>query len=197
MHRELTERDGCGLGVDRCWWPSWRRSPQGGLQGQGDQPQFLVVLHAQGGGLSRAGQGERLSLALEGVSPQAVAFTDRPQRIAAAVPARKLVDSWAQRYRGAPPNAALTLLNGKPGADTIVLELTSPTRAGGRLRFMATRVPVSTPGFRPFRAREDGRVPPRFGQATLFGDIPQTRGKMMPPRDLPPIGVNIVRRACP
>src|SRR5215210_7868758 len=96
------------------------------MGGVRDKPSFLSVMQASGGTLVSTGDEDKLTLTLDGVAPQTVAFSDRPQRIAAAVGTRKLLDLWTTEFRGDPPNAALVLLNGKEDADTIVLALRSP-----------------------------------------------------------------------
>ncbi len=67
---------------------------------------WLFVVTADAGVVTATG-GDALTIALNGTAPRAVAFTDRPQRVAAAA---KTPTLWAVLYANgsAPPNAALS-----------------------------------------------------------------------------------------
>src|SRR5512139_2864362 len=77
------------------------------------------------------------SVTLEGVSPQTILFTDRPERMSATMPTEVFVKDWAagkDSFEVDPPNAALSVMvDGKE--NTSVVELTNPRLAGTSLTY--------------------------------------------------------------
>ena len=99
------------------------------------------------------------TLTLSGVSPSVVMFTDRPARMAEAIPTGTFLKGWDKggenSFKSDPPNAGLTsLVDGK--LQTATLELSQPHLDGTTLTFQA-RVLEGTP-------------PPMVGASSLFID---------------------------
>ena len=99
------------------------------------------------------------TLTLTNVSPSVVMFTDRPARMAEALPTAKFLTYWDQggtkSFQSNPPNAGLTfLVDGK--LQTTTVELTKPRLDGTTLTYQA-RVLEGTP-------------PPMAGASSLFID---------------------------
>jgi hypothetical protein len=132
---------------------------------QGD---YLAVVQATGGTLAKRGNG--LELALTGVAPQVLAFTDRPERKAGAVKSATFFDTWTREYGGDPPNAALALLNGNPQADTMILTLDKPRSDGSSVHFRARPVSSIRANLQQFEKQSDPSIPTRFSDASLFVD---------------------------
>ena len=77
------------------------------------------------------------SITLEGVSPQTILFTDRPERMSATMPTEIFVKDWTagkDSFEVDPPNASLsTVVDGKE--NTSVVELTNPRLDGTNLTY--------------------------------------------------------------
>ena len=132
----------------------------------------LYVVSAGGGTLApETGGGYRLRL--RGVARQALMFADRPSRFTSAMPVEGLAASWrALGFAKVPPNAALTLLDGRPGRDTILLELTQPRwePSAGALSFLARPLDRPSRNLSHLGRRVTGTLPRAFRTATLFLD---------------------------
>lgn len=104
--------------------------------GSGD----LLVVSSQAGTIG-TGDGGGDALVLEGVDPQTLWFTDRPQRLAGVMPTATLVDSWPGYFASSAPNAAFTFrATPQTSAPTapIPVELGAPVNRGGSLSFPVT-----------------------------------------------------------
>src|SRR3954453_11212355 len=87
----------------------------------------LFVQNARHGSLEKVAGKPLFRLRLEGVSPQLVWFTEEPARDVGQIPAGGFVAAWrGLGFSADHPNAALTLLQGRRRADTVVLELYRP-----------------------------------------------------------------------
>jgi hypothetical protein len=84
----------------------------------------LMVQTARSGRWTSSGAAHTLALA--GVSPVTVLFTDRPDRKASAVPTKTVVEGWAKDFGTDPPNAAVQLTGGAHDQDTAIVTLSSP-----------------------------------------------------------------------
>jgi hypothetical protein len=118
----------------------------------------------------------RYTLTLRGVAPQLVWFQDRPGRDSGHVSTRGFVGSWVEHgFRVDPPNAALTLLDGRTRSDTVIVELTRPRydRKRRTMRYTARPLSKASGGLAHFESDRDRRVPRRFGVASLFIDDAQ------------------------
>ena len=136
--------------------------------GESESANDLAVMQASGGTLIP--DGDDFTLTLRGVAPQVVAFSDRPERRSGSLSSTKFVDMWGREYDGDPPNAALTLLNGDQGADTVVLELETPAQSGRLVRFKARLIEDGPDNLEAFEKNVDSSVPKRFDSASLFID---------------------------
>jgi len=105
--------------------------------GKPQQPQLvpsMIVLTARGAKL--AGQ----TLTLEGISPSAIVFADRPIRSAGHALTKHLLEEWSSSapdsFAKDPPNATVSVLNkGKGEVVDAVMVLKSPKLEGDKLVF--------------------------------------------------------------
>jgi hypothetical protein len=94
----------------------------------------MIVLNAKGAKL-QAGK-----LMLEGVSPNAIIFADRPVRSAGHALTAHLLEEWSSNspdsFAKTPPNATVSVFNkAKAGVTDAVVVLKSPKLEGDRLTF--------------------------------------------------------------
>ncbi len=136
--------------------------------GTSSDPEFLTVMHAGGGSLSREGDG--FVLTLDDLAPQVVAFTDRPERVSGAVSTSSYIEAWGKEYKGDPPNAALVVPNGRADADTIVFTLDQPELDGRSVRFQAEQVTAPPEPLGEFHSLADPSPSRRFDASSLFID---------------------------
>ena len=149
----------------------WMAGCGGARRMQGTaRPSYLTVMQASRGTLVPTRKPNQFTLTLDGVAPQTVAFSDRPQRIAAMVGTNRLLELWTREFKGDPPNAALVLLNGRQDADTVVLALRRPRAEGKKVRFSAIKIPTPTEPIKVFQPTADPAVPRHFQAASLFVD---------------------------
>ena len=99
------------------------------------------------------------TLTLTNVSPSVVMFTNRPARVAEAIPTAKFLTNWdqggANSFQSSPPNAGLTsLVDGK--LQTATVALTQPHLDGTTLTYEARVV--------------EGNPPQAGGTSSLFID---------------------------
>lgn len=119
------------------------------------------------------GTANRYVLRLVGVSNQVVWFSDRPARGTGVIPTRGFGRAWKSfGFVADPPNAVLTLLGGDAEQDTIVLKLGQPhyDRRRHTISYPVTRLGHATGNLAHYEASQDGRVPHRFADASLFID---------------------------
>ena len=98
-------------------------------------------------------------LTLENVSPAVTMFTDRPARMAEAIPATRFLTYWdqggANSFQSDPPNAGLTtIVNGK--LQTVTVKLTDPHPDGMTLTYQVQVI--------------DGQLNKTGGTSSLFVD---------------------------
>jgi microcystin-dependent protein len=132
---------------------------------------LLFTLDADSGTLRPAG--DRLTLTLKGVEPDATWFTDRPDRNAGRVRTTQLIGAWPDlEFDAVPPNAALVLERAPRKRDTVALELRDPVYDATRrtLRFSTRRLDALGPQLRRLDGQVDQRIARRFGPSTLFID---------------------------
>jgi hypothetical protein len=94
----------------------------------------MIVLNARGAKL----EGQKLTL--EGISPNAIIFADRPVRSAGHALTAHLLEEWsstsADSFAKTPPNATVSVFNkAKAGVTDAVVVLKSPKLEGDRLTF--------------------------------------------------------------
>jgi hypothetical protein len=131
---------------------------------------FLAVMQAAGGRLEPAEGEGAMRLTLENVAPRTLAFTDRPQRVAAEVDMRRFVERWNAEYQGAPPNAALSIAGDGDRPQVVVLEVSSPSLEGRDVRFAARSISPAGARRAGLRPPSGGGPPEEFEDATLFVD---------------------------
>ena len=93
----------------------------------------LFVLNARGASLADG------KLTLTGVSPNSIAFADRPVRAAGHIETAQFVEKWNEGEDQAnidPPNATISVLDGAKVADAVVT-ISKPVIAGDTLTFEA------------------------------------------------------------
>ncbi len=129
----------------------------------------LFVQQADGGKIVRSGG--RWRLVLRKPSPVVTTFSDRPVRVGSSEPLRAFVSGWRGQFGSDQPNAALEVPGAPPSRDVLLLELSPPRRAAGRLVY-AVRPLTKTSSRQLARlARRADRPTARaFGRATLFID---------------------------
>src|SRR5436190_21357064 len=127
--------------------------------GTPQQPQVvpsMIVLNAKAAKL--AGR----TLTLEGVSPNAIVFADRPVRAAGHALTAHLLEEWsdgaADSFAKDPPNATVSVLNkANAGVADIVVVLKAPKLDGDKLTFDVAVI--------------EGDLKQADGPATVFIDI--------------------------
>ena len=142
--------------------------------GTPQQPQIMpsmIVINAQGariegarieGAKSEGTKGASQKLVLEGVSPNAIVFADRPIRAAGHALTSQLLEEWsdasADSFAKDPPNATISVMRKEKGkvSDAVVV-LKSPKLEGERLTFDISLL--------------EGDLAQADGPATLFIDI--------------------------
>jgi len=105
--------------------------------GQTQQPKLvpsMIVLNARGAKL------EGQKLVLEGISPNAIIFADRPVRSAGHALTAHLLEEWSDKapdsFAKTPPNATVSAFSkSKAGVVDAVVVLKSPKLEGDRLTF--------------------------------------------------------------
>jgi len=127
--------------------------------GTPQQPQIvpsMIVINAQGAKIANQ------KLVLDGVSPNAIVFADRPVRAAGQALTVHLLEEWSDSspdsFAKDPPNATISVMSKAKGkvADAVVV-LKSPKLEGDRLTFDVSVL--------------EGDLGQADGPATLFIDI--------------------------
>ncbi len=137
----------------------------------GDAPSWLFTMRAGAGTLEARDDGT-YALDLTGVDRRVTAFTDRPDRDAAVIPLRLLLEVWPRMFADSPPNAVLAADNPDGTSMSLVVTLSDPVREGTTVSFTAEIVETNR------RARTltgladiDTAAPPTsFGAVDLFID---------------------------
>jgi hypothetical protein len=117
--------------------PSFAQTQNAKTIGQPQQPKVvpsMIVLNAKGAKL------EGQKLVLEGISPNAIIFADRPIRSAGHALTAHLLEEWSDKapdsFAKTPPNATVSAFSkSKAGVVDAVVVLKSPKLDGDRLTF--------------------------------------------------------------
>ena len=133
---------------------------------------YLFVQTAQSGSFVPVeGKEKVFTLSLNGVSPQTIAFADRPERVVEQVPMQKFLDGLGFSAEN-PPNAAIEILEGNKEEDLIVVELFEPVydAANRTLQYQVSILETPNHSQAIFNRRHDETLPKKFGPAALFID---------------------------
>lgn len=84
------------------------------------KPSFLYVLQAREGWVTKRPDGH-WRLSLRGVT--ALEFSDRPVRVARAIPVGSLVSHWKHLFAGSPPNGAFVVQHSPAGQAPTAVEI--------------------------------------------------------------------------
>ncbi len=96
---------------------------------------------------------------LHGLTPTALMFSDRPDRVTGHIPSGEFIASWDQgedSFASNPPNAVLSIFQPDHVADVVVV-LSHPKLDGGNLSYGVEIL--------------DGDIPASGGESALFIDI--------------------------
>jgi hypothetical protein len=115
------------VGSDRAE-PATAGAPAGAATGASASISMLYTLSATSGTLVAVpGSTDQFTLTLADTDKQVLWFSDQPSRHAGVLPTAGLAAEWADfGFTDSPPNVAVTLHNGSPEADTMVLEMGQP-----------------------------------------------------------------------
>jgi hypothetical protein len=102
---------------------------------------YMFVQSAHSGSFVPVEGEMNYTLTLEGVSPQTIAFSDRPERVVAQVSMQKFLDGLGFSPEN-PPNAAIEILEGNESQDVIVAKLFGNTTSAS-WRCQTTAMPYS------------------------------------------------------
>ncbi len=98
-------------------------------------------------------------LTLHGLTPTALMFSDRPDRVTGHIPSGEFIDSWGQgddSFASNPPNAVLSIFQSDHVQDVVVV-LTHPELSGTTLTYGVDIL--------------DGDMPAAGGESALFIDV--------------------------
>jgi hypothetical protein len=137
--------------------PAMAQTPK--VIGTPQQPQVvpsMIVINAQAAKIADK------KLVLDGVSPNAIVFADRPVRAAGHAMTAQLLEEWsdssADSFAKDPPNATISVMRKEKGkVSDAVIVLKSPKLEGERLTFDISLL--------------EGDISEADGPATLFIDI--------------------------
>jgi uncharacterized protein YjbI with pentapeptide repeats len=101
-----------------------------------EAPSWLFTVTSTGGRFSTDADGTQ-TLTLTGIDPGVTAFTDRPDRDAAVVPADRFVQEWPSLFEDSAPNAMLVEHEPSGESDSFVVTLFDPVLDGSTLSFTA------------------------------------------------------------
>jgi hypothetical protein len=132
---------------------------------------YMFVQSAHSGSFVQVEGEMNYTLTLEGVSPQTIAFSDRPERVVVQVPMQKFLDGFGFPPEN-PPNAAIEILEGNESQDVMVVELFDPVydAANKTLQYNVSILEEPNHSYAIFNERHDKSLPETFGPAALFVD---------------------------
>lgn len=142
-----------------------------------DEPEnpssFMFVQTAEHGTMTPISAAEgTYHLTLQGVAPQTIYFSDRPQRIAGGM----ALDKFLQRFPFGvenPPNAAIALSEPKsPDEDVVIVEMTKPSYDAAKktLSYDVKVLKEASANLAFFAKKLDERLPQKFDRVSLFID---------------------------
>jgi hypothetical protein len=117
------------------------------------------------------GEDNLYTLTLEGVAPQTIAFSDRPECVMGQVPMQKFFAGlgFSPKYL---PNAAIEILEWDNEEDVMVIELFDPVydAANHTLQYNISILEMPNHSYAIFNERHDKSLPENFGPAAWFID---------------------------
>jgi hypothetical protein len=122
---------------------------------------FMFVQNSQSGTLVPVeGENNLYTLTLMGVSPQTIAFSDRPERIVVQVPMQQFLYGMCFDPEN-PPNAALEILDAEDEVDVAVMELNDPVydNSSQTLRYTVSILKEPNHSYAMFNERADQSLP--------------------------------------
>ena len=136
-----------------------------------EKVRYIFVQSAHSGSFVPVEGEMNYTLALEGVSAQTIAFSDRPERVVAQVSMQKFLDGFCFSSEN-PPNAAIEILEGNESEDVLVVELFDPVydAANHTLQYNVSILEEPNHSYAIFNERHDESLPEHFGPAALFVD---------------------------
>jgi hypothetical protein len=132
---------------------------------------YMFVQSAHSGSFVRVEGEMNYTLTLEGVAPQTIAFSDRPERVVGQVPMQQFLDGLGFSPENS-PNAAIEILEGDEEEDVIVMELFDPVydAANKTLQYNVSILEEPNHSYAIFNERHDKSLPENFSHAALFID---------------------------
>lgn len=139
-----------------------------------DASEFLFVQSFAGGSIAPVDADEgRFTLTLDGMNPQTIYFSDRPERVFGLATTATFLEGLGFTPDD-PPNAALVVTTDNGAEDVVILELFDPVwdEASGTLTYTIQLLSGYTdPGLAFAALRQtDFDLPDTFGQGGLFID---------------------------
>ena len=136
-----------------------------------EKVRYMFVQSVQSGSFVQTEGELNYTLALEGVAPQTIAFSDRPERVVGQVPMQQFLDGLGFSPKH-PANAAIEILEGNESEDVIVVELFDPVydAANHTLQYNVSVLEMPNHSHAIFNERHDESLPENFGPAALFID---------------------------
>lgn len=133
---------------------------------------LLMVQEARSGTLREGSEPGKYTLKLRDPSRFVTVFTDRPQRRAWRVEARRFVESWsAYGFEKDPPNVALEAPDADPSRDLMIVELSDPRfDNSGTLTYTAREGSKQKAGGAAFQRPTDSLNAASFERPSLFID---------------------------
>lgn len=99
-------------------------------------------------------------LTLQGISPNTVFFSDRPERVAGHLATSEMIPLWGEgkdSFTKDPPNATLSTFGGDGNVMNVVMELRSPVLDGDKMSYDVKVL--------------QGKMPSKAEAASLFIDV--------------------------
>ena len=136
-----------------------------------EKVRYMFVQSAHSGSFVPVEGEMNYTLTLEGVSPQTIAFSDRPERVVGQVSMQKFLDGFCFSPEN-PPNAAIEIIEWDEEEDVIVMELFDPIydAVNKTLQYNVSILETPNHSYAIFNERHDTSVPENFSHAALFID---------------------------
>lgn len=162
-----------------------------------EKVRYMFVQSAHSGSFVPVEGEMNYTLTLEGVAPQTIAFSDRPERVVGQVPMQKFLDGLGFSPEN-PPNAAIEILEGNESEDVMVMELFDPVydAANQTLQYNVSILEEPNHSYAIFNERHDESLPEHFGPAALFIDDCKDSYFDCTKHDWPHLGCDTIESPC-